>query len=132
MYAKLPERGVDHYGSGKFGAPRGNHDHHGIDYSCPPGAIVYSPVEGIVSKLGYPYSNDLSYRYVQVTDEADHLYRVFYIEPLVDLEEEVDTETAIGICQDLTTRYQNGITNHVHLEVKYGHIYLPPDSWVCD
>ena len=72
----------------------------------------------------YPYGDDLSYRYVQVT-VGGYDFRVFYIDPSVRVGQEVTADTAIGLVQDLGLRYP-GIPNHVHFEIKSGGGYLDP------
>lgn len=124
----LPIRGDDEHGSGAWHAPRGNRLHNAVDYSCLPTTEICSPVSGTVTKLGHPYGDDLSYRYVQITVPGGDCHRVFYVEPITLVGEEVIAhQTPIGIAQDLTTRYP-GITNHVHYEIKRGDEYINPLS----
>lgn len=124
----LPIRGDDEHGSGAWHAPRGDRLHNGVDYSCYPGTVIFAPMNGTVTKVGYPYGDDLAYRYVQITDEEGDCHRIFYIDPGVDNDTEVyANETPIGTAQDLTTRYP-GITNHVHYEIKRGDEYINPLS----
>jgi murein DD-endopeptidase MepM/ murein hydrolase activator NlpD len=115
--SQLMIRGQDAHGNGGFGSPRGEgRTHKGIDICAYPGSGIYPIVPGRVSKLGFPYADDLAFRYVQITWSNIH-YRYFYIEPLVDLGEWVDPQTIIGTVQDLTERYP-GITNHFHFSIK--------------
>tara|TARA_R110000765_G_scaffold197276_1_gene303031 strand:+ start:127 stop:513 length:387 start_codon:yes stop_codon:yes gene_type:complete len=123
MKAKLVIRGHDAHGAGHWGAPRGEREHRGIDYACPVGMLILPIKEGMVTKIGYPYP-DSDYRYVQVTEEG-YDWRYFYLNPAVELNQYVDTETPIGSVQDLTTRYA-GITNHCHLEIKKRGEYINP------
>lgn len=115
--ALLPLRVSDKHGAGHFGAPRGKRVHAGIDYGCPPKTRIFSPVTGRVTKVGYPYGDDLSFKYVEITDDNSFRHRVFYIEPDVHVGHLVARETIIGQAQDLTGRYP-GITNHVHYEIR--------------
>ena len=112
--AKL--RGTDRWGSGAFGASRGSRTHNGLDYAACPGDLCLPVKPGTVTKVGYPYSDNLSFRYVEVTDEDSYRARYFYIDPAVGLGEEVGTDTPLGTVQSLNKRYE-GITDHVHLEV---------------
>lgn len=112
-----PKRKCDKFGCGHFGASRGDRTHNGDDYACTPRSQVFSPVKGEVTKLGYPYGNDLSFRYVQITINFEHNVRVFYVDPLVKVGDIVTKDTIIGYSQELGERYP-GITEHVHLEVK--------------
>lgn len=122
----LKPRGIDAWGDGSFKASRGGGKrvHKGIDYASRPDDAVYSPVDGIVTKLGYPYApspNDkITYRYVEVTDDAKNRHRVFYIEPSVGMGVKVDTNTIIGLTQDIAARYSEParvMVNHVHYEI---------------
>ena len=122
--SELKRRGSDGFGAGHFGAPRGSRTHKGVDLLAQSGEAINSPVTGTVTKVGYPYGDDLSYRYVQIT-AGDYDFRVFYVEPSVRVGQEVTTETAIGSAQDLGRRYP-GIPNHVHFEIKSDGDYLDP------
>jgi len=122
----LPKRTIDPHGSGEYGAPRGSRLHVGIDFECAPGTQIQSPVHGHVTKIGYPYADDLAYRYVQITDATGHNHRVFYIQPLVEIGAKVSTGDTIGSSQDLTARYP-GITPHCHYEIKKDGIYTNPE-----
>jgi len=73
-----PKRGTDGYGSGEFGASRSNRTPHGVDYACYPGSQLLSPVKGSVTKLGYPYRDDMAYRYVEITD-CNELRHPFFL-----------------------------------------------------
>ena len=108
----------DRAGDGAYGAPRGSRLHKGIDYACEVGSPVLSPVNGVITKLGYCYGDDLSWRYVQVTDGDMHHYRLFYVEPTVKVGSTVTSNMTVGIAQDIGMRYQKqGMGPHLHLEV---------------
>lgn len=125
--ARLQIRGQDHHGAGYFGAPRKNKSHRGIDYAALPGTVILSPVPGSVTKLGYPYGDDLSFRYVQVTDAIGRDHRFFYLDPLVRINDVVVVDTELGTVQDLVSRYP-GITPHCHYEIKIGDQYINPEG----
>jgi len=110
-------RQSDKYGSGWYHAPRGTRKHNGIDPIAMPGAGVICPVEGVVTKLGYPYADDLSYRYVQITDANHYDWRFFYVSPGVAVDEIIPSGSVIGVVQDIANRYPD-ITPHFHLEIK--------------
>ena len=112
---KAEKRGSDQQGAGYFGAPRGSHTHNGIDFAMPPGSAVFSPILGKVTKLGHPYAHDLSFRYVQITDENGLAHRVFYIEPTVKIGDVVGKNDVVGHSQKLP---YEGITQHCHYEIK--------------
>ena len=112
-----PLRGIDSYGSGAFKASRGSRTHNGIDFAVMPKSEILCPVEGTVTKLGYAYADDLSFRYVQVTDDQDYDWRFFYVYPIVELGQLIPSGYKIGVAQDLTKRYP-GITPHYHIEIR--------------
>ena len=117
----LPKRGTDGWGSGEFGASRGTRRHKGIDYACCVGTLIESPVYGEVTKIGYQYANDLSYRYVQITDTKGNRHRLFYVEPLVKLGTKVLPGDVIGEAQDIAGKYNDMdrgyMRNHIHYEI---------------
>lgn len=117
----LPKRGVDDWGDGEFQASRGGlKKHKGIDYACYPGTAIQSPVNGLVTKLGYPYADDLSYRYVQIKTEDEKKHRFFYVEPSVKVGDYVHFGDCIGEAQDIAGRYSTPnkvMKNHIHYEI---------------
>ena len=139
-----PVRGQDAHGSGRFGDPRGDHKHRGIDYACFKGSMVKSVCAGKVTKIGFPYSQgspDESWdwekrdkflrkkalRYVQVTDKDGRDHRFFYVVPYVTVGDSVDESTIIGETQGLADIYP-GITDHFHYEIKVGGKIINPNS----
>lgn len=114
----LDKRGSDGYGSGTFGASRGSRLHQGIDFAAPADALILSPVDGKITKLGYPYGDDLTYRYVEITTLDGLRHRVFYVSPCVKVGDHVHKTTVVGECQDIAARYNKFLmVNHVHYEV---------------
>ena len=117
----LEKRTGDPWGSGEFGAPRGTRTHKGIDYTCPVGAVIHTPVSGKVTKLGYPYSDDLTFRYVEITDKDDARHRLFYVSPTVEKGDIVQAGESVGIQQDISGRYRDDnkppMINHCHYEI---------------
>jgi len=125
----LPKRGTDAWGDGAFGARRGGHTHRGIDYACEPGVVILSPVAGVVTKHGYCYGDDLSYRYIQITS---HVYRrhhrLFYVLPSLAVGNAVEVGEDIGEAQDISARYDARMVNHVHYEIKMDGKYINPED----
>jgi len=128
----LEKRGNDKWGSGEWGAKRGSRRHMGVDYKILPGDTVLSLTEGVVTKLGYPYADDLSYRYVEVEDANEYKLRYFYILPSVKVGQMVAEGEPLGIAQSLDRRYE-GITEHIHFEVKndIGEL-INPEKYIKD
>ena len=116
MFIKPKIRDNDAFGSGHFHASRGERKHNGIDLVCTPGTTVFSSIDGVVTKRGYPYSDDLNFRYIEIEDEHEFFHRVFYVKPLLEVGCIVNIGDAIGITQTLDNRYPT-ITEHIHYEV---------------
>ena len=110
-------RETDSFGSGRFRAPRGNRLHKGLDFLAAAGDPVVSPTDGTVRRIGICYSDDPRYRLVEI-DASDALVRVFYVDPTVAPGDEIAAGDLIGSAQDVAARYENGMKNHVHLEVR--------------
>ena len=126
----LPPRQPDSWGLGHYGAPRGNRKHRGIDFAAFPGSTLLTPLTGTVTKLGYAYSDDPQWRYVEVTNGLGERHRFFYVEPAVGMGQEVYVGKALGTVQDVTERYED-ITPHVHYEIinADGEYINPEEFW---
>jgi murein DD-endopeptidase MepM/ murein hydrolase activator NlpD len=111
----------DRAGAGTFGASRagGTRSHKGKDYVAELGEPINSPVVGKVTKIGYPYASDLSYRYVQVTDLDGNDHRMFYVspDPSIEVGSTVGKGDVIGKAQDVAAKHGGGMINHVHYEI---------------
>lgn len=124
---KLSKRTSDKWGQGHFGAPRGNRIHTGQDYLCDPGSPIQSPISGTVIKHGYPYADDLSFRYVRIEAENGDIHDVFYVSPLVRVGEKVTEGDVIGTSQNLGERYPD-ISEHVHHQIRVNGAYIDPEE----
>jgi len=127
-----PVRDHDTFGSGLYGASRdgGKRTHKGIDFACYPGSIVLAVSSGTVTKLGYPYKDDLSYRYVEITDHDLRRFRYFYVKPTISVNQVIIKGGVVGKSQELNRKYP-GITEHVHLEVKdQNNEFLDPGEYI--
>lgn len=115
----LEVRGTDKHGSGHWSAPRGDRQHMGVDYVCQPGWLAVTPVAGVVTRLGWCYRDDPTYRYVEVTDNSGLRHRLFYVKPLAGLHvgDRVRIHDPVGIVQEIAARYPE-ITPHIHYEIK--------------
>lgn len=112
-----PIRTTDDHGSGAYHAPRSYGKHNGVDVAILPRSAVLSSTIGTVTKLGYMYNDDLSYRYVRIVTPLGYTISYCYVLPSVDVGDEVSVDQVIGTVQDIGARYK-GITPHIHLSVK--------------
>jgi len=132
ILAKFPHRGIDDWGSGEFKASRGSRTHKGIDYACCPDTAIRASFAGTVTKLGYPYADDLSYRYVQITDSRGYDHRYFYVSPSVEVGREIEAMDVIGNAQDIAKRYTKPdkiMRNHIHYEILYDGVPTDPEEF---
>lgn len=125
-------RGCDKWGCGHFGASRGNRKHNGVDIIWTAGKPFHALTQGVVTKLGYAYADDLSFRYVELTDRVGARWRYFYVKPSVELGEEINAYEDIGVVQTLQNRYPE-IVDHVHFEIiRADGTYVDPTGIVMD
>jgi len=127
----------DRQGDGHFGARRGSRTHNGIDYIVTPGDLIASPVDGMITKVGYPYASDLTYRYVEITDTQNLRHRLFYttLHPNLQLNDLVIEGDQVAVAQDIAAKYpadepRDAMINHVHYEIKRPDgTYMNPEEY---
>jgi murein DD-endopeptidase MepM/ murein hydrolase activator NlpD len=129
IFPKMRE--PDDFGAGHFGASRGNRTHRGVDIAAEAGSACYSVTDGIVTKFGYPYADDLSYRYVEVTYDGVTRFRYFYVDPHEDLEiGDTVTKGFIWVLSRMllrsTRQKMKKMNNHIHFEVIEKGEYVDP------
>ncbi len=122
-------RGTDPMGSGEFGAPRGGRDHMGTDYLGVPGQTILWVCGGKVVKIGYPYSDDLRFRYVAFKTAEGHYVRQLYVNPdeWAVVGNEIIAGREAGILQALHGRYPQ-IKNHCHVDIKLDGHWVDPET----
>lgn len=114
-----PTRKVDKWGSGQFQAARGGHAHQGLDLQASPGEKILSPIDGTVVRDAFPYKDSSEYTGVLIRGTGEWLgyeVKIFYVNGLSC--GPVKAGDNIGFAQNVAKRYP-GITNHVHLEIRY-------------
>jgi len=128
-------RGCDHFGCGHFGASRGNRTHKGLDLVSTPNEDVFSPIDGKITKYGYPYADHLEYRYIEITNDEFRV-RLFYCELREDLfqvGDKVFQGDGIGKAQNISQLYttKNKIMrNHLHLEIYQHKLLVDPNKFL--
>lgn len=112
---------IDSKGDGRFGSGRGSHPHRGCDILFAPGDPVPTWIAGELVRVGHPYSDDLSYKLVEILSvDRNFILRAFYVKPAVAAGSFVNAGDIIGTAQDITRRYDGadgGMGNHVHFEI---------------
>lgn len=111
-------RGHDEWGSGEYGAPRGDRIHRGIDIVASPGETILCPFDAMFVRIAEPYDNDARFSgmLLRGTGEwAGYEAKLFYLMPDEGLKV-LQAGEKIGVAQDIALRYP-GITTHVHLEL---------------
>ena len=126
----------DSFGAGGFGTPRSSNvsarkKHNGVDYEGDAGQDVKAVTGGIISKIGYPYADDLSFRYVEITAEGGYRVRQFYVFPAsnVDVGTHVKKGQLIGTCQNLGKKFK-GMQNHIHVEIEKDGSLVNPEELI--
>lgn len=116
----------DEWGDGSFGAPRAGRHHTGIDIVGRPGEDVFPMCRERVVRIGYPYSDDLSYRLIVTTpavEEPPAVFYYFYVDPLqgVDRGEILEPFKPFAKLQDVSKRYHTmtmgPMKPHLHLAI---------------
>jgi len=109
-------RKIDAFGSGQYGALRGDRLHQGTDYECEPGQLVFSPIDGTIVREARPYPDgDYSGVLIQGKQVAVKLFYFLPDKKLIG--KNVKAMDIIGRAQDISLRYGQGMTPHIHLEI---------------
>jgi len=106
----------DEWGSGEFGAPRGQDKlHDGTDFICTPGQSIFSPISGLLVREARPYANSNYSGVLLHNDNIDVM--IFYLIPDTVLVGKWCVKGhVIGVAQDISEKYPNMIP-HVHLRI---------------
>ena len=109
----------DKAGAGFYNAPRGNRLHKGVDFVADPGQFVLSPISGKVVRGARPYAD--SAEWLGVLIEGNQIgIMMFYLKPFDELKGMyVSAGQVIGIAQDISRRYGEDCTPHIHLQVEW-------------
>lgn len=123
-----PTRRTDPWGSGQYGAGRGQRTHQGLDIVARPGEAIRCPIEGDVVREAHPYPNEPRFSGVVIRGKgvwSGYEVKVFYVNGVFS--GDAKPGQVLGHAQDLSGRYP-GITNHVHVEVRqHGRALSPND-----
>lgn len=140
LVANQTIRGTDSAGSGMFGASRKRkvngkvisvpQGHQGIDIVAFSGQSIKSPIQGEVIRIGKAYQQDKRFELIEIFGQGcyeGYQIKILYIRATVTPKTVVQRGQLIGVTQDLNKKYK-GITNHVHLEVRFNGQLLDPTN----
>lgn len=140
MIIHPPIRSVDAHGMGHYKAPRTHGMHNGIDVACYDGSQICAIESGTVTNIGRPYFYENpennkeilknALRYVQVTGFSGLVFRYFYVQPQVKLNNTVFEGQVIGESQDIQAIYGMDMTAHIHVEIKKNGVFIDPTNFV--
>lgn len=120
-------RGNDPTGHGYYGAKRGRRKHKGLDLVSVKGESVFSLIDGVVTKIGYPYAGNLVFRYVEVTNDT-YRVRIMYVFPKnISVGDRVFMGEKIAEAQDVAAYWNPRMKNHIHIEVYKNGLLTDPE-----
>lgn len=121
----------DKWGSGVFGASRGDRPHLGVDVSMRPNSPVFAAIDMEISDVSYPYADTRAYSGYKFTyHDGPNTYdgRIWYVNHDSALfGKTIRKGEFLGYSQDLDIRYP-GIDNHVHYQLRQLEGTQPADS----
>lgn len=115
----------DKIGDGSYdpverGGTRPTKKHMGVDLVVTPGAAVFSPINGKIVRVAYPYRNEPHWQGLLLEGTKEHKgisFKIFYMVPDTGLiGAEVSKGDRIGIAQEISRKYK-GATDHIHVEL---------------
>jgi len=108
-------RKLDHWGSGEYGARRGQRLHDGVDYVGIPGQDVYMPILGVLERIAKPHAGDYSGVLIRAKNMSIML---FYFWPFPGMiGQEWREGDVIGKMQDITKKYDDRMAPHIHMRI---------------
>lgn len=125
-------RGCDAWGCGHFNAPRGEKKHRGLDFKIAVGDSVYAPFPCKVIRHGHPYSDDLTFRLIEIQGldgYSDYTAKIMYVKDLPKVGSQFSAKSKLCVADDLSRRYESGMTNHVHFELYAKGVLINPEIY---
>lgn len=111
----------DKWGSGVFGASRGERPHLGVDIAIRPNAPVFAPVDMEIYDISYPYTDTRAltgYKFTYHDGANSFDGRMWYVNfDSALLGKTIRKGEFVGYAQDLDMRYP-GIDNHIHFQLR--------------
>jgi murein DD-endopeptidase MepM/ murein hydrolase activator NlpD len=120
---------VDAKGNGGFWKSRIGRYHEGVDFICVKNETVYSPIDGKIIRIAYPYANDKRYEGCVIRNDATGLeVKLFYMKLSKAVGSEVRIGDKIGVCQDVAAKYGGGMKPHLHIEIRKDNQLINPET----
>ena len=123
-------RGCDiNWGCGYFGASRGGgtREHRGLDIKITKSQRIYSPINGVVKRIAYPYASDTKYKGIVIENETYYI-KIFYMNMTVTAGDKIRKGEVIGFAQNIAEKYDARMTPHVHIEVYKNGVLIDPTN----
>lgn len=136
-----PYRGlrmIDSFGAGGYGAPRGGHQHQGLDFVSLAGDPIIAPCTGVISHVGVAYPNaDLGSVHL---DAPGLRLKLLYLRPGADciVGAAISAGGILGSAQSVAGYWmaqrpgQGMMINHCHLELRLGDPGLADPGQIVD
>ena len=107
----------DAAGSGKYGSPRGNRLHKGVDYYCEKGQEIVAPFNMTIKRKAYPY-HDMKMEGIEWAHGESTGY-MFYFKVRDELVGKyVKQGQVIGEAQSISKYYSNKeMHDHIHFQI---------------
>ncbi|WP_417443755.1 peptidoglycan DD-metalloendopeptidase family protein [Joostella sp.] len=125
-------RKCDPKGCGNFGASRGNHTHRGIDFHVIPNQQIKAPFPCTVNRYGYPYSDDSSYKLIEIVGTgaySNYRAKIMYINTFLSIGDKIDKGDLLCTADDITQKYGSEMTPHVHFELYVNNELVNPTNY---
>lgn len=121
-------RPLDKFGSGAFGASRGNRKHQGIDIIVTENEPIKAPFDLSFKRVTQPYKDDNVYKGGVYDSELGEL-KIFYMKPLTD-KKTYKQGDIIGFAQNIAKKYGPEMHPHIHIELRKNGKLLNPTDYV--
>lgn len=90
--------------------------------------MIYTPIEGIINRVAYPYADDSRYSGLEITGSGPHegyTIKIFYLLPGA-VGKAVKKGDVVGVAQSISKKYGGGMQDHIHLELRHKGELLDP------
>jgi len=104
-----------------------------MDFITAPNEEVQAPIGGVVKRVLYAYAHNSRLAGVEIVNEAGPSANIVDVDPLwVAIGMRVDAGDVIGYAQNLHVKYNQTMSNHVHVEIRVGGKVVNPCEFMRD